>query len=74
MASDKNHRPCLPLKPQEKSLRLYWINKLIIITISKKAGFSAAGYAILEWALNKIILERSSLGAGGKINTFIEFS
>jgi hypothetical protein len=20
MASDKNHRPCLPLKPQEKSL------------------------------------------------------
>jgi hypothetical protein len=21
MASDKNHRPCLPLKPQEKSLK-----------------------------------------------------
>jgi len=26
MASDKNHRPCLPLKPQEKNLRgIYYI-------------------------------------------------
>lgn len=27
MASDKNHRPCLPLKPQEKALKYY---KLIL--------------------------------------------
>jgi hypothetical protein len=26
MASDKNHRPCLPLKPQEKELQYYIVN------------------------------------------------
>ena len=28
MASDKNHRPCLPLKPQEKSLVNYFIKDI----------------------------------------------
>ncbi len=28
MASDKNHRPCLPLKPQEKGLLYYKFKKI----------------------------------------------
>lgn len=43
MASDKNHRPCLPLKPQEKKLtRLY-----IIITNNNN------GYTIYRRNINR---------------------
>ena len=28
MASDKDHRPCLPLKPQEKNINKLYIKKI----------------------------------------------
>ncbi len=33
MASDKNHRPCLPLKPQEK-VQISWRNIILIEDIN----------------------------------------
>ncbi len=34
VASDKNHRPCLPLKPQEKSLQNIFIRIYIVFKTS----------------------------------------
>ena len=30
MASDKDHRPCLPLKPQEKNINNYILKKYLL--------------------------------------------
>ena len=38
MASDKNHRPCLPLKPQEKKLN-YINNKFNVKDINQSTAY-----------------------------------
>jgi hypothetical protein len=43
MASDKNHRPCLPLKPQEKVLNILKkinnvYNRRVLFTIATKGS------------------------------------
>jgi hypothetical protein len=30
MASDEDHRPCLPLKPQEKKFNYLYLKRLVI--------------------------------------------
>jgi len=36
MASDENHRPCLPLKPQEKTVYRFTYIKLLVRNLNKQ--------------------------------------
>jgi hypothetical protein len=67
MASDKNHRPCLPLKPQEKKF------KAIIYKLKQTKM-----HVLVKYEDMKILLGlywkywRGLIRAGGKISTFPE--
>jgi hypothetical protein len=71
MASDKNHRPCLPLKPQEKNF------EAIIYKLQNEICFLGllVGKYVPCFALDKIVLEAMfKIGQAVKLILFFNFS